>query len=163
MRQSLKKSDVFLIVTFSLSNFTASVGACNLVSHVVVNWQLSKQGIRWQGITWPCCGLRCRPMLRALKVLRWQVTSFQLFAHVVHPRRQKNKRVVDFSIHSPFWNVLNTVVTFLSCSLSLAQIGPFYLLPTLPPPNSKVSIMNPSEIIFTQEPLKITTKRRPYQ
>ena len=95
-------------------------------------------------------------MLRVFKVLCWQVTRFQLITHIVHPRRQKNNRVVDYSIHSPFWNVLNTVVTIISCSLSLAQIGPFHLIPTLPPPNSEVSLMNPSQIFFTLDPLEIT-------
>ena len=37
LQGSLKKGEVFLIVTFSLSNFIASVGACNLISHVVDN------------------------------------------------------------------------------------------------------------------------------
>ena len=79
----------------------------------------------------------------------WSRTLFILAA-------KKNKRVVDYSIHSPFWNVLNTVVTIINCSLILAQIRPFHLIPTLPPPNSEVSLMNPSQIIFTLDPLEIT-------
>ena len=37
---------------------------CNLIMHiqVVINWQLSKQGIRWPVTTWPYRGLRYRPI-----------------------------------------------------------------------------------------------------
>ena len=61
-------------------HFLASEGACNLILHihVVVNWQLLKQGIRWLVLLDRFAGSGVDPSsLRAFEVIRWQAGSFQ--------------------------------------------------------------------------------------
>ena len=61
----------------------SSVGACNLILHihVVVNWQLSKQGICWPISHDHTVGSGVNPLRsHFFLVIHWQVTSFQLIA-----------------------------------------------------------------------------------
>ena len=56
---------------------------CNLILHihVVINWQLSKQGIRWQVSPDRIAGLVIDPLKSIIfEDFRWQVTSFQTIA-----------------------------------------------------------------------------------
>ena len=65
---------------------SASLGATDnahiLDINVVINWQLSKQGIPLTGITWANRGLRFRTIKVTyfFEVIRWQGTGFQMIA-----------------------------------------------------------------------------------
>ena len=56
---------------------------CNLIIHiyVVIDWQLSKQGIRWTVPSDFIAGSGIDPSrLRIFLVIRWEVSSFQMIA-----------------------------------------------------------------------------------
>ena len=66
-----------------MSHFLAGEGACNLMLHihVVVNWQLSKQGIRSPVSRDRIASSGVDPSrLRVFEGLRWQVSRFQWIA-----------------------------------------------------------------------------------
>ena len=64
-----------------LSHFLASLGACNQILHinVVINWQLSEQGIRWSVSPYRIAGssVRLIEVEYFFEVIRWQITSFK--------------------------------------------------------------------------------------
>ena len=66
------------------SHFLATVRAWNLILHihVVVNWQLSKQGVRWPVSHNYIAGSGVDPpMLHVFfEIIHWQVSSFKVIA-----------------------------------------------------------------------------------
>ena len=68
--------------TLTLSNYFRSQEESWLHINVVVNWQLSKQGVRWPVSPDRIAGLGVDPSrsIVFLKVFRWQFTRFQMIA-----------------------------------------------------------------------------------
>ena len=66
-----------------ISHFLASLGACNLILyiHVLINWHLPKQWIRWPISPDRIAGSGSDPLgLSFYKVIRWQVATFRMIA-----------------------------------------------------------------------------------
>ena len=64
--------------TLRLSSYSGSPGESWLHINVVINWQLSKQGIRWPVSSDRIAGSGVDPSRsRIFEVIRWQVTSFK--------------------------------------------------------------------------------------
>ena len=67
--------------TLTLSSYFGSPGENWLHINVVINWQLSKQGIRWPISPGRIVGSGVDPSWSSIfEVIRWQVTSFQMIA-----------------------------------------------------------------------------------
>ena len=67
--------------TLTLSSYFGSPGECWLHINVVINWQLSKQGIRWPVSPGRIAGSGVHPSRSSIfEVIRWQFTRFQMIA-----------------------------------------------------------------------------------
>ena len=79
-RPSVRTTDIPMF-TLTLSSYFGSPGESWLHINVVINWQLSKQGIRWPVSPDRIAGSGVDPSRSSIfEVIRWQFTRFQMIA-----------------------------------------------------------------------------------